>query len=79
MIAILGVVDRTEVIRARGFSDRRILSQRQCIEYKYSELDANRHMPRPQPHWTHQAQRCSEAAPMRISFSHIPDLEIERE
>ena len=27
----------------------------------------------------HQAQRCSEAAPMRISFSHIPDLEIERE
>jgi DNA polymerase-4 len=25
----------------------------------------------------HQAQRCSEAAPMRIAFSHIPDLELE--
>ena len=25
----------------------------------------------------HQAQRCSEAAPMRIAFSHIPDLEQE--
>jgi len=25
----------------------------------------------------HHAQRCSEAAPLRISFSHIPDLELE--
>ena len=25
----------------------------------------------------HQAQRCSEAAPMRIAFNHIPDLELE--
>ena len=25
----------------------------------------------------HQAQRSSEAAPMRISFKHIPDLELE--
>ncbi|CAA6690305.1 MULTISPECIES: DNA polymerase [unclassified Lentimonas] len=27
----------------------------------------------------HQAQRSSEAAPMRISFTHIPDLELENE
>jgi DNA polymerase-4 len=26
----------------------------------------------------HQAQRCSEAAPMRIAFNHIPDLEFEQ-
>ncbi|WP_269524014.1 DNA polymerase Y family protein [Coraliomargarita parva] len=25
----------------------------------------------------HEAQRCAEAAPMRISFTHIPDLELE--
>jgi DNA polymerase-4 len=25
----------------------------------------------------HQAQRCSEAAPMRIAFTHIPDLKLE--
>lgn len=27
----------------------------------------------------HQAQRCAEAAPMRIAFTHIPDLELEGE